>query len=381
MSKIEQIDNGKIVIDSDKKLTRNEFISVLKSNFNVLNSKNPYEVKIDNSIIKLHAKQVTYLGNPHRCFKKRIQLSKGWGDSLKDENSYLIGLYKYKTTLMYVFFDKANFVNRKTNNSSAHVSTFDILNAYENGIFTKKDIRGNIVTVVKSELANDFLNKLVNKKVKLAPEISLFEDFKNSLNTKYHGKTCYSEMIKDNYKNKFQPEWVGFFLEYKFETFLNKNPELKLICNYQSNKKKGEIDLDLNFNNKYFGDLKAHSNESSAILGNDKSNINEALNVYNKIWYIVFNHETKKDKDYSFEVTKFWNESQNKEDLMSYSAKMKNNIRFTDFKILEINNYNKQYLSDFNQGINSNGLPRDAKIKIEKKSIDNFLIYNGIFNK
>jgi len=379
MAQIEQINNGKIIIDSDEKITKNQFFSILKSTFEVLSTKNPYEVKIDNSIIKLHAKQVTYLGNPHRSFKKRIQLSEGWGESLKNENSFLIGLYKYKSTLMYVFFDKANFLNRKTNNSSAHVSTFDLLNAFENGIFTKKDIRGNIITVVKNELAYDFLNKLVNRKVKIANEIILFEDFKNSLNSKYNGITCYSEMIKDNYKNKFQPEWVGFFLEYKFEIFLNKNPELKLICNYQSNKKRGEIDLDLNFNNKYYGDLKAHSNESTAILGNDKSNINKALNIYNKIWYIVFNHETKKDKDFSFEVTKFWNESQNKEDLMSYSKKMKNKITFTDFKILEINNYNKQYLTDFKQGMNSNGLPRETKIKIDKSSIDNFLIYNGFF--
>lgn len=64
---------------------------------------------------------------------------------------------------------------------------------------------------------------------------------------------------------------------------------------------------------------------------------------------------------------------------MSYSDRMKNNIEFTDFKILEINKYNQQYLSDFNQGKNSNGLPREQKIKIDKKNINNFLIYNCHF--
>ena len=135
----------------------------------------------------------------------------------------------------------------------------------------------------------------------------------------------------------------------------------------------------MNFNNNYYGDLKAHSNESSAILGNDKNNVQTAIHLHNKIWYIVFNHNTEKDSENNFEVTKFWNEQQKKSDLMSYSIKMKNNILFTDFKILEINKYNQQYLSDFNQGKNTNGLPRETKIKIDKKNINNFLIYNSTF--
>ena len=53
MAQIEQINNGKIVIDSDEKITKNQFFSILKSTFEVLSTKNPYEVKIDNSIIKL----------------------------------------------------------------------------------------------------------------------------------------------------------------------------------------------------------------------------------------------------------------------------------------------------------------------------------------
>ena len=59
---------------------------------------------------------------------------------------------------------------------------------------------------------------------------------------------------------------------------------------------------------------------------------------------------------------------------MSYSKKMKNNITFTDFKILEINNYNKGYLSIFKQGVNSNSKSREPKIKINNSDINNFLI-------
>lgn len=94
---------------------------------------------------------------------------------------------------------------------------------------------------------------------------------------------------------------------------------------------------------------------------------------------MVFNHDTEKDDKYNFEVTEFWNLAQNKDNLMSYNKKMKNNITFTDFKILEINDYNKQHLSDFHQGKNSNQKERKPKIKINNKDINNFLIYHSNF--
>ena len=160
---------------------------------------------------------------------------------------------------------------------------------------------------------------------------------------------------------------------------MEENPAYKLICRYQSNKKKGEIDLDLNFNNEYYGDLKAHSNDSTAILGNDLLNIEQALDNFGKIWYVVFNHDTVKDSVKEYEVTLFWNQRLQKENLMSYSKKMKNSITFTDFQVLEINNYNKNYISAFNQGHNSNSKERKPKIKIDNNKINNFLIYHSEF--
>lgn len=379
MKQIEQVLNNKIVIDYDEILSKSQIIETLKQDFNISNNNNPYKCTIKNKEINLFVKQITYLGNPHLDFKKRIQLSKGWETELKNENSFLVGLYKYKLTLIYVFFDKKNFLNRSLNNSSAHISTFDLLKASQSKIFSKTDIRGNLITAVCGDFALSYLEKLITNEDISNPEIELFETFKTTLQQKYSGLECYSEMIKNNFKNKFQPEWAGFFLEFKFQDFLNKNPNLQLICSLQSNKKKGEIDLDLNFNNQFLGDLKAHSNTVTALLGNDKSNIELALRIYNKIWYVVFNHDTQKDSEKKYEVTHFWNKQQNKNNLMSYSEKMKNNITFTDFKILEINTYNQQYLSDFNQGKNSNGLERAIKIKIDKKHINNFLIHYSVF--
>lgn len=379
MKKIEQVNNVEIIEDFDESLSVRDIKDILSRDLNISNNSNPFICSLNGKEIHLFVKQVTYLGHPHLSFKKRIQISKGWQLSLRDENSYLLGIYKYKETIIYTFFDKTNYINRITNNSSAHVSTFDLLSAQQKGIFTKKDLRGNIISTIRREFINNFLQKVVNNEHILSNEIILFENFKQTLRKEYHGIFCYTEMIEKNYINRFQPEWFAFYLEYKFANFLELNPDYKRICNYQSNKSKGSIDLDLNFNNEYFGDLKTHSNDTGAILGNDKNNIERAISLYGKLWYIVFNHDTYKDSEYEYEVTRFWNTVLKKEDLMSYSLKMKNNIVFTDFLILEINNYNITYLSLFKQGLNSNGLPREHKYKIDKKMISNFLIYSSRF--
>lgn len=378
---VEQIIDGKVEKGKDVILNNEEKLKILEKDFGkALREKDKYIVTLGDKEIKLYIKQITYLGNPHPIFKKRIQISKNWNEKLKDENAYLIGLYKYKNTVIYALFDKTVYVQRNSNNSSAHISTFDLLNAEQNGLFQKKDIRGNLIYVVKREKIKSFMKLEIENKNKSNKEIELFEKFKNTLKIRYEGITCYKEMIKDNYRNKFQPEWSGFYIEFKFENFLNNNSDYKKICRFESNKKSGEIDLDLNFNNKYLGDLKVHSNNSPAIPGNDRDNIVKALTKYGKIWYVVFNHNTIKDlENKKYETTKFWNKAQGKIDLFSYKTRMKKEISFTDFKIIEINNYNKQYLKDFNQGKNSNGKERKVKIKINKRDINNFLIYYSEF--
>ena len=60
---------------------------------------------------------------------------------------------------------------------------------------------------------------------------------------------------------------------------------------------------------------------------------------------------------------------------------MKNSIIITDYQILDINKYNKKYLKVFNQGINSNNKPREPKISINKKDINNFLIHSKKYEK
>jgi hypothetical protein len=68
-----------------------------------------------------------------------------------------------------------------------------------------------------------------------------------------------------------------------------------------------------------------------------------------------------------------------KDDLMSYSEKMKYSIKIKSFYILEINKFNCCYLEIFNQGKNSDGKSRKPKISINYKNIDNFLIHSVDF--
>ncbi|MEA1987411.1 MAG: hypothetical protein U9N76_07985, partial [Candidatus Marinimicrobia bacterium] len=215
-----------------------------------------------------------------------------------------------------------------------------------------------------------------NKDIK-TPEIELFENFKKTLNKKWNGIECYSEMIESNYHNKFQAEWAGFYFEYKFENYLKSNPNYTKICKFIKDKKVGSIDLDIKFSKGFYGDLKTHSESSSAILGNDQKTIFAILKSDKKFWYIVLNHKTTMDSNKSYVVTKFWNKKQNKSDLLSYSSKMKNSVELSNLEILEINEYNQNYLSEFKQGKNSDGSIRNVKIKISSKLIHNFRIYES----
>ena len=184
-------------------------------------------------------------------------------------------------------------------------------------------------------------------------------------------------MIASDYKNKYQPEWVGFFLEFCFEKYIKEN-HLESVITYYQDKKEGGIDLDLFFPGiSSFGDLKTHSEDSRGIQGNDWNTIFSILNRNDEsshIYYIVCEHTTEKDSEYDYEVTKFWNTKQQKSDLLSYHKRMKNNVMLKKVYILDINYDNKQYLTMFKQGINSNGKPRPPKIMIEHDNLDYFIV-------
>lgn len=332
----------------------------------------------------IYFKNVSYLGNPHPYFKKRIQIGKDFKSLYRENQSkgiitLLIGVYSYKSTLLFIDFDAEKYAHRKANNSSAHVYTIDLKNGLMFGIFQKIDFNKNIVTVFNTSNINKYLISKTHVDIDLRLGfISVLDDFFDQLPKDWNGKDCYKEMYDAKFNNALQPEWPGFYYEFKLSNYI-KQHDLQKMISYSQNKKKGDIDLDLYFPHiAAYGDLKAHSNESGGIQGNDWDTVMSVLEK-TSIYYIVCNHDTEKDINHNSEVTVFWNTLLKKENLLSYAKKMKHSVHLTSFEILEINKYNKKYLSVFEQGRNSNGKPRPPKISIADRNIKNFLIYQKKF--
>lgn len=385
--KIEQITKtGLVVNDYDHRLSPSDVKNILNSlpSLEIQSTKNPFIAKYKNKVINLCVKNISYLGVPHLHHKKRIQIPKEWKEMLQQENTFLLGIYSYKRNTTFCLFDTTKYRDNQLNNSSAHIHTIDLHKARKLGIFNKIDKNKNHIAVfTEQNFTRVFDIILFDEKVTLSNEINVFNEFSKTLDTDWSGINCYKEMMKDNFNHAYQPEWAGFYLEYKFENFLKNNAQYAKYCQYIQNKKSQEIDLDLWFEEKkFYGDLKAHTVNTN-ILGNDKQTVIKAIKGFKKIWYVAFSHHTTKDIDCDGSVTKFWNTELNnkngnqKKKLDSYLSRMKHSVTLNDFVILEINNYNKKYLSDFRQGRNSNNNPRNAKISIKKSDIknDNFAIY------
>lgn len=374
--KIEQVAKaGLIVSDFDEKLTMSKIKNILlgQKHLKITSAKNPFNIEYKGKQLLLCVKNITYLGNPHLHHKKRIQIPKEWKSKLQQNNTLLLGVYSYKNHITFCLFDTTKYKHNQLNNSSAHVHTMDLYQARKLGIFKKIDKQGNNITVFTEQNFQKVFNMILfNKQMYLSNELDIFNEFSQVLHTDWNGIDCYKEMIKNNFNHAYQAEWAGFYLEYKFEEFLNKNPCYGKYCQYKQNKTNNSIDLDLWFDDKqYFGDLKAHTIDTS-VLGNDKKTVEKAIKNFKKIWYVVFSHRTVKDKNKKGMTTKFWNQALNNRDngkkkkLNSYLSRMKYSVELNDFVVLEINNFNQKYLSDFKQGKNSNNNSRNTKISIKK---------------
>lgn len=434
MKIVEQVNShGEIEMGVDTSLNPTAIYNQLQKYFpNIGKDGNLIVGEFQNIKYSVLIKNITYLGHPHPLYKKRIQISglpEFYDESIKKKYfPLMLGIYTHDDITLFCDFDINTYLTKKSHNSSAHVYTDDlaaVFNEENGGIFQKEDYFKNTITVFKTEYIESFLIDKLNigrsiKDVKyeitqedlitsIPPDYfcfnrsgdlvtssgvsepwfvfvanepekilnKVFGDFFGTQSKIWNGICCYKEMIESNYKNKFQPEWAGFYLEYKFEEYI-KDHNLLSIANFAQDRSENGIDLDLFFPTlNSYGDLKAHSSNSRAIQGNDWSTIFDILSsreYNNHIYYIVCEHNTYKDKDHDYEVTKFWNRAQNKANEMSYSKRMKNSVQLTKYYILDINNANKEYLTKFRQGINSDGHLREPKIMIESENLDKFII-------
>ena len=399
--------NGDIIAGYDCSLTVTEIYDRLSRYFPGIHKENDLIIgEYEGKRYSLRCKNITYLGNPHPVFKKRIQIAGDLVDfyvnSLDaDATPLLIGIYENQGNLLFTEFGIDTYVEKKAHNSSAHVYSSDLVSATVDGFFQKTDYFGNRVTVFRKDMVNVFLDAVLNEKdfVLTADEVKTgFEErmlayynhmlndrvlpdiktFFDGLNKNWFGIDCYNEMFEAGYSKKGWAEWTGSYLEYKFEAYINENEKVSETIQFYQDRTDGGIDLDLYFPLlETYGDLKAHNVASRGIPGNDYETVMRILNkhlVSSHIYYIIAEHTATKDKDFGSEVTVYWNRLLNKDNLNSYADKMKHDATVVRAYVLDINNDNKVYLSIFRQGVNSNGRPRAPKIMIEEKSLEHFIL-------
>lgn len=349
-------------------------------------------VRFENQIIL--SKQVTYLGVPWEAYKKRIQIPKTWPPAylraeLVARKLRFVGVYHYGATTIFVDFDPATYVARKANNSSAHVSTNDLFQAQTLGQFSRDDKNGNRLTSVR---ADQFATYLAGGFEEKNPHIEVFDRFSQAFlhGERIEGLAAVQEMHAANWPDKFQNEWAGFYVEFRLSRYLNQH-NMREHVEVQKQKRKGEFDYDLRFLTDgkldYYGDLKASNIAVTDSPGNDAEDFFRCLKETGRFWYAIFEHETWHGRDSGDEATIAWNDwrksvghvQQKKPyDPLSYAGRFKEAVRFVRVRILEINEANVgTVLGDFQKDFKqADGVtPRNGKVMIKKKDINNFLIY------
>lgn len=386
---VEQVDDkGNIFLEEDQSYSERELREILSGVFNVSDVENRAVVaKYRGEDFAIYAKNVTYLGHPWQAFKKRIQIGNNFKDRIvyfKEQGvkTLLIGVYKHDDVLILVDFDTSTYLQKTANNSSAHVYSYDLQLAYRDGITSRVDRNGNRLTLFKPDYVGVFLDEKFGKKSQTAP-ITLYEKkqrlfnfldgFFETLPWEWNGIDCYKEMIQADYHRKYQPEWAGTYLEFRFEEYLKQHPYGPVQKHSGHSQKELDFDLFLSELETY-GDLKCHT-IGGAIPGNDYESVMAVIED-GSLYYVVLEHDTVKDSEMGFVTTKYWNQVQGKKNPMSYSTRMKGAIKLIDYRILEINSINAKYLSSFQKGfVNSDGKPRKEKVSIGKKDLDNFSEY------
>ena len=338
-------------------------------------------------------KQVTHLGKPHPNFRKRIQIPPEWLEVHKKASSEglttrFVGIYHFGSVTIFVDFDPTTYLLRKANNSAAHVSTNDLYQAQVTGQFSRVDRNGNRLTSVR---ADAFANYLGDGGVPSSPWVDVFRDFNAAfLRTgQLQAITAVQEMHAASWPDRFQSEWPGFYLEFRFDSYLSQN-NLEHLIEYQKNKKKAQYDYDLRFKLSTgqisnYGDLKASDVAKCEAPGNDAKNLAHCLKKFRRFWYVIYEHETTCARDNGDKATRVWNElrrslghrRKGRYNPLSYKARFKESVRFVKMSILELNQANASVvLGDFKQGRQPDGASRALKVMIKKRNIDNFLIYS-----
>jgi|GEM_PF-2508287 len=389
---VEQVlSNGKVVHDPD---TSYRGLKIFENLLEILDSKKAKVEKYnqkhvltytrdDRKKVGLLVKYVTYLGHPWQLSKKRIQLPKWYKDisinKPKDlDDIKFIGVYEYDDRCIIIDFVKDTYIKQKMNNSSAHVNTIDLVQTTKHGEFNKIDNKGNKILLFNEDRFQHYLetNEITNPNIN-----ELLSDF-----TEYIPKTpvylidAMKQMYAAGNTNWRQTRWSGWYLEYLFKKYIDEN---NLSDNIEVGFNPGPLKLNLDIwfsEEEHYGDLKAHGDDSSKLMGNDIEVVGIAIKEYSKLWYLVAENKAIKDdkkltanhqrvnliKEYTGEIKSL------------PRAKVKAYYQYHSLVLIEINDANLKYLDEFQKGwINSDGNYRKGKISIKNKYLkdDNMVIF------
>lgn len=362
------------------------------------------EYSDNGKIYHLLVRTCTYLGNPHPIYKKRVQLPiwfNEYTNLINQKNPNIdvryIGVYHYGDknhgdNIVFIDFKKETYLTKTGHNSSAHVYTNDIFQAMTHGVFTKEDNFGNTISTIRRD---KFRNYLINTESETHTLFDIFRKFNNGFTFGQWLKAL--DVIKEMHRNGWhqwrQTEWAGWFLEYKFNKFtLDNNVTNQIRYVGSSLKHEGDLDFDIRFDEEnFYGDLKASDITKKETPGNDQKNLVECIYMFDKFWYVIYEHETIKDsKATGYDATKGRNRyiksvdpSYDKDEL-SYHERMKNSVKFMRMSIIELNRVNfREVLTEFNQGHQPDGSARNPKFNINKKVLenDNFVVFRYTYGK
>lgn len=398
MKKVEQVNrSGNIVIDYDQTLSTKEIKELLFKLFQPVIKQDCKQFLLYDKIALL-ACNVTYLGNPHPIYKKRIQLKSYYLDYLAKNSAgniktLYLGIYTYNKTRLFVVFEPTTYAGKKSHNSSAHVYSINLQYAQRTGKFDKIDAFGNKIHVFNTYEFVRYIKTLAGDPIYIDSDdlIKMLNDyvssFKDTIKKEWHGIECYKEMVDANDNNARQGEWQGWYFEYLFKKYLAEHSNSKI--EWHGSKKKGDIDLDIKFNDSEwtYGDLKADQINHD-ILGNSFECLDTVIrDNHGTVYYICCLYKAEKDSDHHYEVSKYWNnyvrEASKRytsiDDLKErYGKRMKYSVKPQLLCVLKIDETIYEILkkNPFAQGVNSDGNDRKPKLKVQKDMINALTIYS-----
>lgn len=334
---------------------------------------------------------VTFLGGHgnHPIFKKRIQL-KEWFKPVHNELTrqgykvHFLGVYHYNDNIVFVDFATETYMKRKMHNSSAFVYVNDLFRAMKDGIAVRVDLHGNTITTIRRNCFKSYLDDAM-KSGGDNELLDVFSNFNKCLPFLrwIQGDSAIKEMHLAKWPKWKETEWPGWYLEFKFASYLNQERVSSVVYLGNAGKKKGALDFDLLFPvQKFYGDLKASDISKKVSPGNDKESLFAAIDKCDRFWYVIYEHETVKDKECGNLLTRFRYDyllsiGDAAKSPLSYAARMKNRINFKSMMILELNRANcGDLLSAFHQGRQPDGGARAEKVLINKRNVENYQVFH-----